>query len=203
MAEKKKAGRPPGRKITLALEKAAVATETIHEMTNVVEQMSENQRLIFESLMNGDDELTVALKSKNTNWFTGIAKVVYTAEGKPMNTREITLENMHDLADDSYQRLLRLCKTRVSQFTMSDYNATLIPIKEYLKKFTPMALGTIVGIARDGLKEENRLKAARDILDRAGEKAAEPEKDIVVPVQVNIVLTNTDGSQVQYDRGSK
>jgi hypothetical protein len=197
--EKRKPGRPPGRKVKMALAAASQAAISISEMDSVVAQMKEHQKIMFESIMSGDDELIAGLKSGHTEWFTHIAKGVKDKEGNYVPTSKVTLENVHDLDTESYQRLVRICAAHVRQHMGNeDYRQYTDPLKEYIKKFAPMALGTVVSLARDGLKEETRLKAAKDILDRAGEAASEPEKDIIIPVQVNIMLTGEDGKVVSY-----
>jgi hypothetical protein len=187
-------GRPKGRKITKALASATKATLAIKEMDSAVALMSTPQKTLFESLMSGDDELVAVIKAGYTSWFTGVSKKVTTKDGEELRTSEVTFDNVHDLDPLSYQRLLKLCIARVRQtLAVDDYRQYTDPIKDYFQRFTPLAMGTIVSIAREGKKEETKLRAAQDILDRAGEKATEPEKDVIVPVQVNIQLTSDDG----------
>lgn len=191
----------PKRKIAMALKSASEAIVSISEMDDVVSKMNDKQKLLFESLMMGDDELVAAIKSGHTAYFTGITKVVHDKNGKPLNTKDVSLENVTTLDNDSYQRLLRICTAQV-RFVLAtdDYRKYTVPIKEYIARLAPLALGTISALARNGVKEETRFRAAKDLLDRAGEGAREPEKDIIIPVQLNIVLTQKDGSEVQYVR---
>ncbi len=196
---KRKPGRPPGRKITMALEAASKAAESISEMDSVVALMKDHQRILFESIMSGDDELVACLKAGQNEWFTYIAKGVKDKEGEYVPTSSLTLSTIDDLDFDSYQRLVRICASHVRQISgTDDYQKYTLPLKEYVKRFAPMALGTIVGLSKNAQKDEVKLKAAQDILDRSGEKAVEPEKDIIIPVQVNIMLTSDDGKVVQY-----
>ena len=188
-------GRPKGRKVTQALEAANEATVSIQKVESVVSRMSERQRAFFESVMAGENEVVSILRGGYENCFTGITKVLYLKDKTPINSDKITVDNVDDLEYESYFRILTICQSRVKQIMgKDDYREVTEPIKEYIKRFAPLALGTVVGIAQHGVKEENRLKAAKDILDRAGETAQVPEKDVVVPVQVNIMLTNQDGS---------
>ena len=199
--EVKKRGRPKGHKITQALVKAEEAARTIEEMDGVVSLMNPQQKLLFESIMSGDDELISCLKSGHNEWFTGITKKLDNSDGTYVYSSAVTLENVRDLTPQSYSRLLSICRSQVRKVTgEDDYRIHTEPIKEYIKKFAPLALGTIIGIATGGEKEENRLKAAKDILDRAGEAAQEPEKDTILPLQVNIMLTQSDGTVVDYNR---
>lgn len=188
-------GRPRGRKIEIALASGEVAATAIQEMGVVVDTMNPQQKLLFESVMSGDDALVTALKSGNTQWFTGITKKLFDSDGGSLAPTHVTLENVHDLDQRSYTRLLTICESQIRNVTGNvDYRLHTEPIKEFIKRFAPMALGTIVGIAQAGVKEENRLKAAKDLLDRAGEAAEAPDKEITIPVQVNIMLNQNDGT---------
>lgn len=199
MTQKHAGGRPKGRKLTIAVEKASQAVTAIAEVDSAVALLNENQRLIFESIMTGDDALQTALKTGNQQWFTGVARKVDLLDGSQCYTTTVTAETSVDLTDASYQRLLRLCESQVRNIMgTDDYRKYTIPIREYVKRFAPLAFGVVVDIAQNGVKEENRLKAANSILDRAGEREPEPEKDVVIPVQVNIQLTQQDGSIIAY-----
>lgn len=199
MPEKKK--RKNAAKLRTAVTAAAEASAAIQDMETAIAEMTPNQKGIFESVMSGDEPVITALKTGNTGWFTGIVKKVFIKdEPGPFNSTDVSLENIYELADNSYTYLNRVCSTRVRQFMRDeDYHKHISTVREYLKRFAPLALGTIIDIAQNGEKEENRLKAAKDLLDRAGEREPEPEREMVVPVQVNIMLTDGKGKVVQYE----
>ncbi len=201
-------GRPPGAKNLLpskprvkklrpfaaALEASGKAAENVMAMEEAMASLSDPTRLLFESLMMGNDELVSALASGNSAFFTGISKMVTLKDGTRMLTSAVTSSNVHELDQESYNKLNRYCASQIRRMTaVYDYRRFTAPIREYIQKLAPMALGRIANIAQFGKKEENQLKAAQDLLDRAGEIAPAPEKDIVIPVQVNIVLTEGDG----------
>jgi hypothetical protein len=201
-------GRPPGvgnkkglesGKVITAIKKASAAAVVIGEMNDVVSKMNDYQKVLFESIMSGDDDLIATLKCGQTRWFTGITKIVYLEGHIALETDKLNLSNVKDLEKESYERLLRVCGSQVRhKLGTSDYREYTLPIKEYIQRFAPLALGTIVDIAQNS-KDDTRLKAAKDLLDRAGEGAREPEKDVIIPVQVNIMLTSDSGKVTSYN----
>lgn len=191
--QKKKKSR---RKLFQALEASAALTG---ELQAVTEQMSDRQKKIFESILAGDDDLTAALKSGANNFFTGVARIVYTESGRKMDTEDVTLENKDFLDKDSYERLNRLCASQIRKaFATDDYRKYTNPIKEYIKRYAPIALNTIVDLTKNAKKEDVRLRAAQDLLNRGGEGATPPERDVIVPVQLNIMLTGEKGNIIKY-----
>ena len=188
-------GRPVGK----AMAAAASAALSVAEMEREMTRMTDQNRLMFESVMSGDDELTAALKSNHTEWYTGITKLLTNKDGSRVMSGKVTLANKDDLAPEDYHRLVRICSSQVRIYAgTSDYRQYTRPIREYIQRFAPMALGTVMDVMQNGSKDETRLKAAKDLLDRAGEKEPERQADIQVPVQVNIMLTDQNGHAVKY-----
>lgn len=199
MEERKKhaGGRPKGKKLEKALVAANFAAQSVKEVETVTENLDPRMKKAFESIMAGDDELVVALKAGYPEWFTGITKNIEKTDGTSIYSAKITLEDLPDLTPASYSRLRSICAAKVRQYCGDfDYRASIGPIRDYIKKLAPLALGTVVELATSAVREEVRLKAATDLLDRAGEKEPEPERDIVIPVQVNIVLTGEHGEKI-------
>jgi hypothetical protein len=192
-------GTGQGKSVENALQAAEQAASAVLVLDQKLDKLKDHHKKMFESIMAGDDELVVALKSGNQKWYTGITKMVDTVDGTRIYTSKLTLDSIQTLTPDSYERLRRIASSKVRQLTGEvDYRQYTAPIREFAKRYTPMALGTIVRLSQDAKKEEVQLKAATDILDRAGEREPEPEKDIIIPVQVNIMLTGDKGEVIQY-----
>ncbi len=192
-------GRPAGKSVGLALEAAQTAASAINVLDQKIDKLKDHHRLLFESIMSGDDEVTAAIRSGNQKWFTGITKRVETVDGRMVFTSALTLKSLEELTVASRERLNKICAANIRNLTGThDYREFTLPIREYIKRYAPMALGTVVKLSQEAKKEEVMLKAATDLLDRAGEREPEPEKEIIVPVQVNIVLTDDKGKKVEY-----
>lgn len=197
--EKRKAGRPPGRPVGKAIEAASVINASLTDMQTEVDKMKGHQRAMFESLMSGEDELIAILRAKKEEYFTGITKMVDQKDGGRLLTSQVTLENIDTLTPDSYERLRSICASKVRVFTgTTDYREYTDSVREYIKRYAPLALGTIVRLSQDAKKEEVQLKASKDILDRAGEREPEGKHEMIVPIQVNIMLTGEDGKTFEY-----
>ncbi len=187
-----------------AMEAASVAAVSIRDMDQWTSKMNEKQKTLFESLMSGDDELISCIKAGHQDYYTGITKLLTNKPGidpQRIMSHSVTLENVYDLTSEDYERLRRICASKVRYLSgTDDYRNYTAPIREYIKRFAPMALGTVMDVMQNATKDDIRLKAAKDLLDRADERGN--DKDIVVPVQVNIVLTNKDGTTTAYQAGA-
>lgn len=194
-------GRPKGRKVFQALEAASSAAVAIEKLDDTISKMVGDQKLMFESVLAGDDSLITALKSHNERWFVGITKLLTNSDGSRIMSNKLTLENVNLLEDRDYCRLVRLCDSMVRHNMGGvDYSQYIEPIKKYAERYAPMAFGNIMNIANNSTKDDVRLKANNKILELGGVRAPEVEKgDTIIPVQLNIMLTSNDGTTTQYN----
>lgn len=197
---KKKTGCPLGtiKGPKAKLTKALVSTNpAIEAVKNNFEQMNDKDRGLFVSMTSGNDELVSLLKVGHTHGLTTIAKIVYTKEGKTRRTDELTAENVKELDDFSYERMLRIAKSEVRNIVgKTDYHAFITDITDLFKLIAPEQLAVLAEISgKKSAKDSDRIKAATSILDRAGYEAGviiKNEKDGPKnPVQVNIVIGGT------------
>jgi len=65
------------------------------------------------------------------------------------------------------------CGSKAMAYVLANRNLKHPLVQEHLKTCMDIATGTIVGLAQHGEKEEVRLRASQDILDRLGYKAPE------------------------------
>jgi len=77
-------------------------------------------------------------------------------------------------------------KSKVIAAQMASRNLAKEVVLEYLAQNGLGAAGRIERLSREALSEEVRLKANRDILDRAGIGVDRNKSNVIVPVQVNV-----------------
>lgn len=65
------------------------------------------------------------------------------------------------------------CGSKSMAYVLANRNLNHPLVKEHMSKVVDIATDTIVGLAKNGEKEEVRLRASQDILDRLGYKAPE------------------------------
>jgi hypothetical protein len=154
--------------------------------------MSDRDRKIFVSLTSGDDALIAMLKAGYYNGIATIAKIVYTKDGKPLETKKLTLENVYNLDDFSYERLLRIAKSSVKHLTSNrDLSEFITDITDLFKLIAPDQVAVLASISGDkAAKNSDRIKAANSILDRAGYESDDGKNKPpqVNPVQVNVII---------------
>ena len=156
------------RKLMVGLELAA---ETSKELTSVFQRMTDIQRKVFMQIATGKDSLEAAVITKQYHWFNGIVKYSRYKDGTGLKTEEITsLDTLHELDDESYQRLLRLTDTIVSQYcNTKDWRETIPDIADFFKLLAPEALTVVSELMQDAkVSPSVRLSAAKTILDKAG-----------------------------------
>lgn len=185
-----------GRSVAIALKASEAAVENIEEMDKAVEHMNPKQEKLFKAMLSGYSDLECAIIAGYHSWFTGIRHKVLGKDGEPILTKGITLDQAAMLDEASSELLNNICRKKIMWITAEeDYRKYVDPVKEYFKRLAPRAAMTVNGIMNDNsVKPETRLKAAQDVLDRAGESAAPQKDDVVIPVLVQINLTEHDGS---------
>lgn len=184
-----------GRSVALALKASEGAVEKIQEMDKVIEHMNPKQEKLFKAMLSGYSDLECAIIAGYHSWFTGIRHQVLGKDGEKILTKGLTLDKAAQLDESSSELLNSICRKKIMWITAEeDYRKYVDPVKEYFKRLAPRAAMTVNGIMNDGtVKPETRLKAAQDVLDRAGESAAPQKDDVVIPVMVQINLTDQNG----------
>lgn len=163
----------------------------VAQVQDLYEKMSDVQRKVFISSLKGfPDELHVVLDAGYSVGITGIAKIVYTKDGKPMETHKLTLQNVTDLDAGSYERLLKIARADVSRVIGScrNYSDYILDVKNLFKMVAPEALSTLVEVSTNQkAKNGDRIRAANSLLDRAGYGTNKQDgKDDRPPVLVQI-----------------
>jgi hypothetical protein len=184
-----------GRSITIALKAADGAVQKINEMDSVIEHMTPKQESLFKAMMSGFSPLECAIMAGYQSWYKGISKNVKLKTGEWFKTADITLNNISLIDESNIEHLNSICSSQIRKITAEeDYRKYTDPVREFFQRLAPLAAMTINGIREDvKVKPETRLKAAKDMLDRAGQKAPEEKADVVIPVMVQINLTGKDG----------
>jgi len=163
----------------------------VKEAQEMFEKLSDKQRKLFVSLTSGDDELIACLKCGHTHGITTIAKIVYKKNGRPLETKKLTLNNVNELDQLSYERLLRIAKSEMKTNLIGfDYKDSLVDITNLFKMIAPEMLTVLAKVAgKENAKDSDKIKAANSILDRAGYTPGDAKKGAgQLPVQVNILF---------------
>ncbi len=194
-----KAGRPigsqSGRKISLALAEAAIISEHTKRLEILVTQMSDRQQKLFQSLAKGRNDLEAIVESQLYEYITGVAKIVYTAEGRPMRTASIrTIKDLSKLSPESYERLSRLARSAVVNNVGQVENLGKLAdgIRWFLQLVAPEAARSIIRIMFDGKSSDSlKIKAAIEILNRAGYGVdSNGNTEEPMPIKINMVTAD-------------
>lgn len=193
-----KAGRPigsnSGRKIGLALKEANVISEHTKSLEFLLSKMSDRQKRLFSSLAKGRNELEAVVESELYEYITGVAKIVYSKDGRPFKTTSLrTIKDLGRLSSNSYDRLLRLAISAVKNNVgdIETLKSLDNDLNWFLKLIAPEAARSIIGIMFDKKCTQGlRLKAAIEILNRAGYSGSADNPEERSPIRVSIVDTD-------------
>ncbi len=177
-------------KLTQAVDKSQAVIQSVKELHELTRSMSERQRKLFGAISQGKDELEAILTTKEYRVFNRIVKTVTTFDDRKMDVNKLTLENVHDLSGDSYERLLNLCRAEVKHqlggMLPENYRQD---ISEYFRIIAPEAYGVLVELMGDKkMPAAVRLKASMEVLDRAGYESRKTKTEQKMPVSVNILF---------------
>lgn len=188
-------------KVKKALDNTHTAVQNVNE---VLEKMSDQQRRLFVSLAKGYDYIKAALDSNNRQFYEGIVRIVYTKKlgpmgnPVPMEIEKLTMENIDELDQGSYDRLNRIAGSYVKKY-IQDFNPEeyMQDVNNLFKLVAPDALATITQIALDEkVDKKTRLAASKDLLDRAGYGLNKPNKEgSASPVLIQINMGGTPKSE--------
>lgn len=184
-------GSKSGRKVALALREASLVSQHNANLKTIMLAMSERQQRLFTSLAKGLDELQAIVDAEMFEYVTGIAKIVYTVEGKPIRTSSLkTVKDLERLSPESYSRMLRIASSAVrNQVGTVNYTDYVADISWFFKLIAPDAALAITGLMlNEKTKPAIQLKAATTILNHAGYSQNTQFEATEMPVRVNIVM---------------
>lgn len=162
------------------------AAEASTKVKHVFEQMSDPQRKLFVSLAQGDDALVAAIKGGYDSWYRGIIKVVYRRGHIAQETKSLNLSHLPNLEEESYERLLRVCEAKAKDISGgADITQYLPEIQDFFKLVAPEAFAVVNEIMTDvKVSPSVRLKAATDVLNRAGYSETKKASEDNSPVKL-------------------
>jgi hypothetical protein len=176
----------PGRKVAVALGSLQAAINTT---TEYMAAMSDRQRKMFIHLSTGKDALqSFFLSGMNEKRPFYTIKIVYLNPKKPKKASDLTLDDLPKLTPESYARLLRFCESEVaSMLGNKNYKDYIIDVQHMFALVAPEMMGVLTEVALNPeARGADRVKAATDLLDRAGYEKSQKGQAPIMPVQINI-----------------
>ncbi len=172
------------RKVDAALVEVHGSVKALNEM---ILRMSDRQRLLFMGLAKGYDSLKALYDVGLEREITGIVKIVYDQDMKPVEIAKVKFKDLDNLDDASYQRLLRLAETRTKEILKNfDPGEYVMDIQQVLKLAAYDAFGKVLELSQGAKSEKVQLTASKDILDRAGFRTDEkPQGAAPIMIQIN------------------
>lgn len=185
------------KKIDLALEQSSKAVQT---MNGVLEEMSDKQRKLFVALATGQDALHAVFSSGYLEFLTITHKwVLHTKDGHRFPGKHLCPDNLDRLDVIDYDSLTRVAMSHIKPF-FEDYKLEqhLVDVRQLFKLVAPEAFGELYNVMKTSKKDGARVKAATEILDRAGvpKVTGDPKGQVVMPVQVNIRFDKSPQAEI-------
>lgn len=182
-----KRGRPRGGRLGKALQETVKATESLGNLEVIMDEMSDKQRRLYVSLARGRNALEAAIESGHRAWFEGISKRVTLKDGHELFTKSVSLNNLDQLDEASYAKLLRYCESQLKKdHPYDEYENHIAKINDFFALIAPdVARGLSNMFFDEKIPPAVKSKIGFGLLDRAGYKdqtELPPGQNVVVNI---------------------
>jgi len=186
--------KPTRKKLALAVEQGQKVVKEMQDLQKLMLAMTPRQRKIFSCFARGMDSAQTAVEIGEHSIFAGIIKGVTLKDGRRIPSKRLNRELLAQVRLDSYERLVSVCD---SQFR--DAMNGMLPeqfhqdITEYFRIIAPDAFAVMSNIMHGDFHGQKvtpvvALKAATEVLDRAGYEKRGSQAAKTLPVMVNIIM---------------
>lgn len=177
-----------GRKLDLALKSASAITDEVINLQSLLAKMTDKQKLIFQSLVQGKTELEAIIVAGTQKDLSFKVPFVLTTKGRKIKTINLKIKHLSMLKPKSLNLLNTVAQSQVKAALGSgNYKDFILKIDWFFKLFALDAARVILNLMNNAKSEQIQLHAAQDILNRAGYTSENKESsEPVMPVNVII-----------------